>query len=320
MRKTAVITVLALLAITVAAAPVGAFTFDLGNNLGKLSDWGSFYRDNEPLPVGTFGVGVEDRTLARVTQLFEPNIETAQNQYYNGIDPELSVLVYDLEVIGLSVLRAPGAGDPGKYEVYLGSAGRYDEVYSGDRNGGRVDVWVDPANDLNPAGTGGYPADWATGASGGAGWSDYPFDAGEYDTFPTATDGTAVPFLSGTLVAPDPENPNVLITLTLDFLDGTGVASQAYIHLTHNYSGVELEAAYLGGLAEIAFFNNFKFYPNASIPYEPVFDRPNTGTIYWATSSQDPINFTAIPEPSSLALLLTGILGLGGAVARRKRA
>jgi hypothetical protein len=291
------------------ATPARAFVFEQGENLGKLADWGSFYdpTTHAAKKVGDFAEGDWDNTLFRITQLFEPPDEIPANQYYNGLSPELDGLFYDLKIKTVTPISA------GIFQIDLKSAGRYGDPYVG----GRVDVWQDAANNLTPAGSGGYPNDWGFGAPGGAGWADYPFDAGEFDTFPTATDGTATPLLSGTLVSPD--GSDVLLSLFLNFNLGTGSTSQGFIHVLDNYSSTPFAPVYLGGQAEIAFFNNFKFWPNSSLRYEPTFDNPNTTKIYWATASEDPINFKPVPEPATCLLLGSGLIGLLGAFRRRRQ-
>jgi len=320
MRKLQLFGLVGLLAIVLATAPAGAFTFKVGPNLGKLTDWGSIYEptiDDEvgatPLPndATKWVKGDWDQTIFSITSLYEPGSPLLKNQYYTG-SPELIGMVYDLK-IG-TITKVAGAVDPDTYQVALVSAGRY-SANSG-YAGGRVDLWVDTANNFDPAGVGGYPADWGYGSAGGPGWATNPFDAGEYDTFPTATDGTATPLLSGTLVSP--KGDGVLLTLTLDFDTGAGVASQGFIDVLYNPTGIPFANQYLGGLAQISFFENFKFWPNASLAYEPDFDDPGTTPIYWGAQSEDPVTFTVLPEPATMSLLGIALVGLGGRALRRR--
>jgi hypothetical protein len=315
MRKLQLFGLVGLLAIVMTTAPAGAFTFQAGDNLGKLINWASFYTPTAGAPGATpnavldIDVGDWDQTLFSITDLFEPPSGLIGDKYYTGT-PELIGLVYDLKVGAVSVVG-------GTATIDLIAAGRY--APNSGYAGGRVDLWVDAANNFTPAGSGGYPADWAYGAPGAAGWATNPFDLGEFDTFPTATDGTATALLSGTLVPYDPVNkPGVLLTLSLNLANGTGASTQGFIDVLYNPTGIPFAERFLGGLAEISFFENFKFYPNATIPYEPTFDDPTKTPIYWDTESEDPVTFTVIPEPTTMSLLGIALVSLGGSVLRRR--
>lgn len=369
MKKAFLISVVSVMAIMLASASASAQFLEVGDYLGKFADWGNFLdAEGTPLPVvqsdgdggwlppfidtadgETLLEGIQDITVFRATTLYSPAVELASNVVYpdpytpSAFQPELIGLFYDLTVVNATATRAPGTegtADPGKWTVDLGATGNMAVEGSG-YTGGRVDIWLrfraDAASGLptsfTPAGAGGYPSDWTIADTSGyaAGWDDYPFDAGEYDTFPTATpssyyaDGFLyVPLISGTLV--DPYGDGVLLQLDLDYWTGTGDnANLGYIHvLWYNEALIApFDSQYLNGLAEIVFFNNFEWYrfdgQSQQVELEPVFDDPTTSTVYWDTHSEDPIRFRLLPEPSSIALLSTGLVGLIGGYIRRRR-
>jgi hypothetical protein len=331
MRKTLLLPLALLLVVAISAPPVGAFEFQQGDNRAKMTDFASFFTEYttahpgpDPLPLaeptpGTNTDEYEDlvvlsHTLGYLTNLYQPTFGVGA-EYWSpgGQGVDLIALIYDLKI---DEVRSLGSQ---VYEIDLVSAGRM-SVAGSVYTGGRFDLWAVPTGTFTEAGSGGYPWDWSMVDTSGfaANWDTNPFGAGEYDTFPTGnTQATAAPVLSGTFVPP--ENGAPLLMLTLDYSDGSGGSSPptAYINVTHNYTSTPLDPIYLGGLAHISLKNTFTFYPDDVVPLEPSFDNPNTDPVYWATASEDPLLFTVLPEPGSLALLGLALAGMG--VARRRK-
>jgi hypothetical protein len=316
MKKYIGLLMVGLLAVALTAAPAKAYTFEKGDNLGKFSDYASFYLPNEdgtaatplayqpPAPGGSIPAGLWDQTIFTVTSLYQPPAEIPSYQYYSGSNPELLGMVYDLQVLSSADSTDPISGDAIR-TIALGAAGRYSSLgYSG----GRMDIWQNTATDYNPLVD---PANWGYGSPQAT-----PFAAGGYDTFPTingAADTGSSPLLSGTLVSPN--GTSTLLTITLDLTTGTGYTSQGYIALLYNATGMPFGTEYINGYAyNISFFENFKFYPNTT-------RGPGVGTTAntWNVHSQDPITFSIVPEPATMSLLGMALIGLGGSVLRKWR-
>lgn len=265
-------------------------------------------------------VGAEDRTLFQILGLWEPPGQSGVNQYYYGGapgEPQLTGLTYDLVVTSVAKVG------PGDYVVKLGPGGRYANAgYTG-----RIDIYEDTTTSADTRGTGGRPWDWVEG--------------GASDAFPTYSDGSLV--LSGRFlpIAAD----GTLFALNLDYdtdgdLDDTtddggegvlwSVLGNGIIEVLVNNTSTPFEGTYLaadGTFGDITFNNRFDFFPDDDVtarldsvdPTSGDIDDPNTpDTIWWATASYDPFNFTVIPEPTSMALLGLALVGMGMRRRRKK--
>jgi hypothetical protein len=326
-----------------------------GTNEGGFDDWGSFFA-GDPGPVGADPLAVMywdtasgtvvnapaedttyDRTIIKIQTLVSP-VGSGNPPYYSGT-PEIVGLIYDLVVNDVRFYNVVPAGTRTEVandganaiqlvQVDLVNGPRWDEE---GYIGGRTDFWLGGSIPLDM--TSNPPANWTESADPDIVSPDFPitswFLAGNHDTFPTATDGGALPFLTGTLVTPTPGD--ALLTLSLWVQDdpttgsntqaGTGNSSFGFIDILD-----DTQAWLLGGspfkpdvyfdTAEIKFQNTFTFWPDTSIPYEPTFDNPNLEPIWWDTKSDDPAFFEVIPEPTSMALLGLGLVGL---FVRRRR-
>ncbi len=160
MRKTPLIALVLVLAIAIAAAPVGAVNLDAGEYLGKFKDVSDLWIDDDGdvstpsivdpngLDALPPGAGVEQRTLSQVTNLFD----SAGNVVFDTSSPtQLSTLLYDLAV-------APGG------PVTTGSGSIILDFVPLGRNPLTADVDSDTTGPDGVYGTADDPVDPVTGA------------------------------------------------------------------------------------------------------------------------------------------------------------
>jgi hypothetical protein len=174
--------------------------------------------------------------------------------------------------------------------------------FNGKATGGRIDIYLNPTNFDPNQGTGGYgAAGCAIGGSCYNGITNVP--GGELVL--------SLELASGI----DPLNSNV--TLNADFNTATLPTSggaQAY----YNVIGGSLASKFDTDSLDTPFGKRDMYAENNFCPN----GFPGCGTEAgdWQLQSDDPIEGYVIPEPATLAVLGVGLLGLGVAVRRRRRA
>ena len=320
---------LALCVVSVCAGIAAAIELPLGNDFrASVVDRSNLYapgtNGGTSLVPQAFGdvpaVGDENRSVfsvdainfgARSTDIFgvpmivDVNPQQGVSGYQNG---ELSGLLYDINILASSSI--PGATPP--WTLYLGPGSRYTSDGSGTDGtwtdtvlgavtattgggyGGLLVIYQDPTVDTNFAlGPGAWVEDAIANPDPSLTDSDH---------FPTISE------VSPWLVA-------VLAPLSGPYPVPAGTVAVESINVFPNGNTGLAFANIIGGTAA-GIFQLDTFGPGWDIrlEYEPIIGAgPIDG---WQTASDDPVQFTTIPEPMTLGLLG---LGLAGLVARRRR-
>jgi len=286
-------------ALALLASPASAFSFAQGYNEASLKDFGSTFSDGVPVNTAP-AVGDEIRTIYWVDAL-----KAGGGIVYNdGTNPELTGTVYDLVCMEVQ--------DFGLFKIYLyGDAGRY-AGYTG-----RMDVYEDPSNNRNglpPNSLSSDPATWVANDAGNGG----------RDSFPTYTDGT---YMIGATFLPI-QNPldgttwqvggqNVLLaqifypqhngdTYTYAHLNVVEDPNNSLIKPTQWFDGID------GNGNPLLYTSDFRFTAHYDLRI------PVPGGNLWPQSSTDPVEFNVIPEPGTIMLLSSGLIGLIPLIRRRK--
>lgn len=322
---------LAALAIALALATgAEAFNFAVGDNVGKMTDWTSFFLpldgqgnydpDGDWTPLPESGGPAPGESLDDFqTRLRDTLVDKAETRaiyrvdtlalgddaaYYVGSSPYLSGLIGDLMVTNVNVLERTVGGTLEGYrtEYFFGPGGRFSEDANSPYQGGRFDM-VSTSVALDR----GDPADYGEATALTGTWWDDPFAAGRHDTFPTITDGAFSPVLTGTfLPRGDGSHFQVLLDFDTNWVLQEGSSKFGYLELVANYTGTPFLRQQFDGTGPEA-------DARIKVTYGP---SPQSN---WLLRSDDPIDFTALPEPGSIALLGMGIASLSGVAIKRRR-
>jgi hypothetical protein len=314
---------LALCVVAVCAGIAAAIELPLGFDYrASVVDRSNLFTAGVPQPYGAVPlVGDENRSVfsvdavnfgLRAADIFgvpmivDVNPQAPVTRYANG---ELSGMLYDINVLASSSI--PGANPP--WTLYFGPGSRYTST------GGTDGTWTDTViGDVVATTGGGYggllivyqdPTVETNFALGPGAWQEGTLvnpdpSLTASDNYPTISD--AAPWLVAVLAPMTtggiyPVPPGTVSVETLNPFPASN-------------SGFAL-ANIIGGTAA-GIFQLDTFGPGWDIrlEFEPIIGQ--TAIDGWQTASDDPVQFSTIPEPMTLSLLG---LGLAGLVARRRR-
>jgi hypothetical protein len=356
MRK--VLLVVAMLAVALAATPASAGTITdasllpTGDYQAKFSGFSDLYT---PSPTGsgngtperfgltgaalTAGIGtLENRAIFNTT-----SIQTlAPVTVWNGSSQSLTGLFYDLTLAGVtqqgsalvldfdvssrtSPLSGPGlatspANSGGVVQVYAQAA---PNAFNADpASGGSLHPaptsgkLVSSVNGTPPVSNGKWgPAQWVQGAT-----------VSSSDTYAPNSNGTL--WLSGEFVrfsdvgvtAVDGD-PNTVFEESINLNLGGG-SGFGYIHLVGGSDFARISKGDVGyGPAVDMLLNSDLSIPATNVAGTKFTGHNGTsygGAGYWPADANDPLTFSVVPEPVSIIFFGTGLVAVGGYVARRR--
>lgn len=318
--------------------PPGSYRASLVDQTNIFSDTGGVVGDNETPEASGASVdfGDEDRSIFSVDGANFGDIQGDAHgvpevkaggppaPIANGV---LSGLFYDLDVIGASPALPVTSPLPASsiVNVFYGPGSRY--TNAGGVNGTWTDMYTPngEAAATTAAGAGGIvavyydptidtdftlgPANWSEGT--GAGTSDGSMSA--TDTFPTITDGE--PWLVMALM-PWPVVKSVAfgapagtVAYNQFVTDGLGAVSSSKGLAFGNIIG----GTSVGSMV----WDTNVFGPGLDIRLE--FEPDLQSTNGWQSASDDPVQWSVLPEPTTLSLMGLGLASLVGARIKRRR-
>lgn len=318
----------------VSAAPVEALTLPVGPLEVDYNDWSGFFAGFPGVHMGGGVVGpylpAADDELRGIQQAATIRLLTT-GQFVEAQNGEaLDGLFYDLKVDPNNVIYTPGVS----LVAGLVPAGRYATAVSAlGTAGGRLDMWLDTSPEglptdstgnvntfqdpINPALRDG-PTHWVATAGPGAGAG-----TGVHDDFPGVSDlgdpgaspwliGRWVPMPLGPIPNTGLTNPfaGAVYVVTVDLIGGLGTAF-GFVDVLVNNTGLPIQD-------DTFFFPGADIYVKAGLVFPALTDGQRT-TDGWDSLSDDPVQYTTLPEPATMSLLLVGLVGGAGAYLKRRR-
>lgn len=328
MKRFTVLSFVLVLAVVGSTAIAGQVILPPGKWKAKLTDFGAWYVGAQVIPPGAAPVvGFEDRSIFHIDGIYPragglpewvPGVEELTGLFYDvyigawAVNPADGRVTIDFVPGGTPIPGVPPAritrpdlvGPPGP-----------------PGSGGAVDVWLDQSPDWCTSPGAPHSGPWAWLMAGML----PPHGAMMHDDYPGASDldptgvfiepgvvdwmyGTFVPLPAAALL------PGVaVLEMTVDPVRGTGHGS-AFVNLQGGTAAGMFMLGPEPGLwppgADMSIEFDLEFPPKIQ-PGE---------LLGWSVRSEDPVLLETIPEPMTLLLLGSGVLGAVGYLRRRRAA